>query len=93
MSLIHTRIMRVPDIVPLLRLSHGTVAVRAMHSNVVLGTDSLPFNEANCEANPNFKPVASGGDGDSIQYCKTLALCEELHLRMVYFRMHRVRWI
>ncbi|KAF8141368.1 Alpha/Beta hydrolase protein [Boletus edulis] len=23
---------------------------------------------ANCEANPNFKPVASGGNGDSVQY-------------------------
>lgn len=24
----------------------------------------------NCEANPRFQPVASGGDGDSIQFCK-----------------------
>lgn len=23
----------------------------------------------NCEANPDFEPVASGGDGDSTQYC------------------------
>ena len=23
----------------------------------------------NCEANPSFEPVASGGDGDSTQYC------------------------
>lgn len=35
-------------------------------------TDSLPFNQANCNANPGFKPVASGGNGNSIQYCKTL---------------------
>lgn len=25
---------------------------------------------ANCEANPGFEPVASGGDGDGTQYCK-----------------------
>lgn len=25
---------------------------------------------ANCEANPDFEPVASGGNGDSIQYCE-----------------------
>lgn len=24
----------------------------------------------NCEANPSFKPVASGGDGDDTQYCE-----------------------
>ena len=24
----------------------------------------------NCLANPTFKPVASGGDGDDVQYCK-----------------------
>ena len=24
---------------------------------------------ANCEANPGFVPVASGGDGDDVQYC------------------------
>lgn len=23
----------------------------------------------NCEANPDFQPVASGGNGDSVQYC------------------------
>lgn len=25
---------------------------------------------ANCDANPGFKPVASGGNGDSVQYCE-----------------------
>jgi hypothetical protein len=25
---------------------------------------------ANCEANPTFEPIASGGDGDDIQFCK-----------------------
>ena len=24
---------------------------------------------ANCEANPTFEPVASGGDGDKVQFC------------------------
>ena len=24
---------------------------------------------ANCEANPTFEPVASGGDGDAVQFC------------------------
>ena len=24
---------------------------------------------ANCQANPTFKPVASGGDGSSVQFC------------------------
>lgn len=24
----------------------------------------------NCEANPDFEPVASGGDGDGTQYCE-----------------------
>ena len=25
---------------------------------------------ANCEANPSFEPVASGGDGDETQFCE-----------------------
>ena len=29
---------------------------------------------ANCEANPQFIPIASGGDGDSVQYCKRTAV-------------------
>ena len=24
---------------------------------------------ANCQANPTFKPIASGGDGDGTQFC------------------------
>lgn len=28
----------------------------------------------NCEANANFEPVASGGDGDGTQYCEFAAL-------------------
>ena len=27
---------------------------------------------ANCEANPTFEPVASGGDGDAVQFCEYL---------------------
>ena len=27
----------------------------------------------NCEANPTFKPIASGGNGDSVQYCKQVS--------------------
>ena len=27
---------------------------------------------ANCEANPGFEPVASGGDGDSVQFCESV---------------------
>ncbi|PSS17146.1 hypothetical protein PHLCEN_2v3217 [Hermanssonia centrifuga] len=26
---------------------------------------------ANCQANPTFEPVASGGDGSSTQFCKS----------------------
>lgn len=26
------------------------------------------FSSANCDANPTFKPVASGGDGAVVQY-------------------------
>ena len=29
----------------------------------------------NCEANPDFQPVASGGNGDSIQYCMWMPGC------------------
>ena len=31
--------------------------------------DVLVVLLANCQANPDFQPVASGGDGDSTQYC------------------------
>ena len=27
---------------------------------------------ANCDANPTFKPVASGGDGNGTQFCKQI---------------------
>ena len=27
---------------------------------------------ANCNANPGFKPVASGGDGNAVQFCKSM---------------------
>jgi hypothetical protein len=27
---------------------------------------------ANCQANPNFKPFAAGGDGDAVQYCTSV---------------------
>ena len=75
MSSPHTPILRVLDTVPLPRLLHGTVEVRQIEplsTSVPWSTHSLPFNQANCEANPDFKPVASGGNGDSVQYCKTL---------------------
>lgn len=29
---------------------------------------------ANCQANPTFKPIASGGDGDGTQFCQSLGL-------------------
>lgn len=29
----------------------------------------------NCEANPDFEPVASGGNGDSTQYCAWVLGC------------------
>ena len=29
---------------------------------------------ANCQANPTFEPIASGGDGSDIQFCKDLRL-------------------
>ncbi|OJA11520.1 hypothetical protein AZE42_09430 [Rhizopogon vesiculosus] len=33
-------------------------------------TQTLAWNcGTNCNANPGFKPVASGGNGDSVQYC------------------------
>lgn len=32
----------------------------------------LTSHPANCLANPDFKPVASGGDGEFVQYCKHL---------------------
>jgi len=32
--------------------------------------DDSDIQTANCEANPDFQPVASGGNGDSVQYCK-----------------------
>lgn len=28
---------------------------------------------ANCNANPGFKPIASGGDGSSTQFCSSLS--------------------
>lgn len=31
---------------------------------------------ANCEANPTFEPVASGGNGDSTQYCESMLVYE-----------------
>ena len=31
-------------------------------------TDCTPLL-VNCQANPDFQPVASGGDGDAIQFC------------------------
>ena len=30
---------------------------------------------ANCQANPTFKPIASGGDGDGTQFCEPLRVC------------------
>lgn len=29
---------------------------------------------ANCKANPGFVPVASGGDGTSVQFCESVAV-------------------
>ena len=29
----------------------------------------------NCQANPSFEPVASGGDGDLTQFCAWFSLC------------------
>ena len=75
MRSLHTRTTRVPDIVPLPRLLHGPAEVRLfkeLFTNALGSTDngSLVFNQANCAANPGFRPVASGGDGASVQYCK-----------------------
>lgn len=28
-----------------------------------------------CDANPSFRPVASGGDGADVQFCKLERLC------------------
>jgi hypothetical protein len=67
--------MQVLDIAPLPRPLHGTVEVRpaeALCTSGLWNTDSLPFNQANCDENPDFRPVASGGNGDTVQYCKTL---------------------
>lgn len=33
------------------------------------GFDTFPF-AVSCDNNPGFEPVASGGNGDSIQYCE-----------------------
>lgn len=30
---------------------------------------------ANCQANPTFEPIASGGDGDGTQFCEPLRVC------------------
>ena len=34
---------------------------------------------ANCQANPNFKPFAAGGDGNAVQYCTSV------HRTMIFF--------
>ena len=45
---------------------------------------------ANCEANPTFQPIASGGDGSSVQFCGSLILvCTSLLLMII----DRVCWI
>ncbi len=33
-------------------------------------SSTLTWNCANCGANPSFHPVASGGDGATVQYCE-----------------------
>lgn len=33
-------------------------------------SSTLAWNCANCGANPSFQPVASGGDGATVQYCE-----------------------
>ena len=90
MRSLHTRTMRVPHIVPLPRLLHGPAEVRLfkeLFTNVLGSTidGSLVFNQVSCAANPGFQPVASGGNGASVQFCKapfgvcgallTLGLC------------------
>ena len=68
--------MRVLDIALLPKPLHGTVEVRpseALCARGLRNTDSLPFNQANCDANPDFMPVAAGGNGDSVQFCGSVA--------------------
>lgn len=33
----------------------------------------------NCDANPGFKPLAAGGDGDSVPYCESAACFSFAH--------------
>lgn len=39
------------------------------HSNLRPETDARPW-VVHCTSNPDFEPVASGGDGDAVQYCE-----------------------
>lgn len=36
---------------------------------------TLAWDCANCGANPSFKPIASGGDGATVQYCECPLPC------------------
>ena len=36
---------------------------------------TLAWDCANCGANPSFKPIASGGDGATVQYCECPLAC------------------
>jgi hypothetical protein len=58
--------MRAQHTVSLRRLLRGLAAVRSSTKFYRLGLTMQLV--ANCDANPTFKPIASGGDGEAVQF-------------------------
>ncbi|KAG1747919.1 Alpha/Beta hydrolase protein [Suillus paluster] len=51
------------------QIDHFTPYTHYASAGYCTNTQTLAWNcGTNCNANPNFKPVASGGNGDSVQY-------------------------
>ena len=47
---------------------------------------------ANCNANPGFKPIASGGDGSTTQFCSSLSYNPAIKV-WLDVTLIRVRWL
>lgn len=67
-----TRYLQVAHIVGQIRLCHGLAEVRLQLRSWRFFTEANLL--ADCQANPDFKPIASGGNGASVQFCKFLYL-------------------